>query len=564
MWKNLFTADNSNGHVPFVQDFLSFLFILAAPYLSFIVHSDFIFEVANLFFVVAFTFIAAVLAVLLRLLPSALLRVVILTILLLIFIDIQFDWTETWDKGKIFAAIGATLFLVLWTLRTHVSQIIGVMFGTILAVTLGTLLLSYSLESNFAPTPTSEKRKASLPVYVHIVLDELIGIEGFDSNIPSHNKIRKEIETLFIENNFRVFSRAYSPYYGSTDSLTAAVNLKTTKNPERLVSHNGESFSLIKNRYFEKLLIMGYNINVYQSSYLDFCGSIRERIQSCLTYNWNAIPSAALTDLTNYEKTLLALAMYGELSFFVTWSKDFYWRSRSYLEGLGVVLPRSDWAVWMGRVGPIPTLPIFDTLIKDVAAAPGGTMFFAHILMPHFPYSVDSACKIRRPLLAWNSTLLAWKKRHFEINHADKDNSPRARLPRYEEYIAQVRCALLKMEKLLDALKTRGENTIVIVHGDHGSRIVLLEPAIENKDRLSRQDFYDAFSTLYVVKWPGISPGYDTRMMALPELLQSTVSGDINASAKFEPDTRPTVFLRDDEKRALEEVPMPYLPITNR
>ena len=118
----------------------------------------------------------------------------------------------------------------------------------------------------------------------------------------------------------------------------------------------------------------------------------------------------------------------------------------------------------------------------------------------------------------------------------------------------------------MDALKTRGtfEDAIIIVHGDHGSRIVLVEPRTENKDRLSRQDFYDAFSTLYAVKLPGTAPGYDTRMMALPELLQKTASGDINASTKTEADTRPTVFLRNLGKLGLQEVPMPYLPTTNK
>ena len=197
-------------------------------------------------------------------------------------------------------------------------------------------------------------------------------------------------------------------------------------------------------------------------------------------------------------------------------------------------------------------------------------MFFAHLLIPHFPYSVDSACVIRRPILKWNSAILRWNYRFVTENDAEIANSPRSRLARYEEYIPQVRCALLKLEELVDALKRRNafEDAVIIVHGDHGSRIVLIEPRLENKDRLSRQDYYDAFSTLFAVKAPGIAPGHDSRMMPLASLLQNTMPGAINAPKNFTPDTRPDVYLRpsveSDKISGLHAVTMPDLPMSKR
>ena len=73
-------------------------------------------------------------------------------------------------------------------------------------------------------------------------------------------------------------------------------------------------------------------------------------------------------------------------------SRELYKALRPFLAALRVNLP--DWPDGDQKVGPIPVLPIFDRLIADVSSSPGGTMFFAHLLIPHFPYSVDSECRI--------------------------------------------------------------------------------------------------------------------------------------------------------------------------
>jgi hypothetical protein len=132
-----------------------------------------------------------------------------------------------------------------------------------------------------------------------------------------------------------------------------------------------------------------------------------------------------------------------------------------------------------------------------------------------------------------------------------------SRLIRYRDYVEQVRCTMRKVEALLDALKANpaAKDAVVIIHGDHGSRIALVGPFGKLKDRFAGTDFIDNYSTLYAAKAPTMRPGYDTRMLALPELLQATVPGE--AEGRIERATPPYVYLLG----GFTELPMPPLPM---
>jgi hypothetical protein len=60
-------------------------------------------------------------------------------------------------------------------------------------------------------------------------------------------------------------------------------------------------------------------------------------------------------------------------------------------------------------------------------------------------------------------------------------------------------------------------DAIVIVQGDHGSRIMQLEPTVAS--RATRDDYIDNFSTLFAIKSPWLGPGYDRRMASITCLM---------------------------------------------
>ena len=47
------------------------------------------------------------------------------------------------------------------------------------------------------------------------------------------------------------------------------------------------------------------------------------------------------------------------------------------------------------------------------------------------------------------------------------------------------------------------EDAVVILHGDHGSRLNLVEPLPQYEDQLRSRDYMDAFPTLLAVRRPG-------------------------------------------------------------
>ena len=63
----------------------------------------------------------------------------------------------------------------------------------------------------------------------------------------------------------------------------------------------------------------------------------------------------------------------------------------------------------------------------------------------------------------------------------------------YREYFKQVQCVYLKLDELFKRMEDAGlfENSVIIIHGDHGSRIMKTEPTIENEQTLSKQDIVD-------------------------------------------------------------------------
>jgi hypothetical protein len=60
---------------------------------------------------------------------------------------------------------------------------------------------------------------------------------------------------------------------------------------------------------------------------------------------------------------------------------------------------------------------------------------------------------------------------------------------------------------------------VVIVHGDHGSRIPLHDPDTANVAVMQPADLSDAFSTLFAIRAPAIAPGYDRRFAPINELV---------------------------------------------
>lgn len=427
------------------------------------------------------------------------------------------------------------------------------MFGGIIA---GIFFLPvFPIVQEFAETePPNRATTAELPIYVHLVLDEHTGIEGFDDDIDKQKAVKQSAKDLYINNGFRLFGRAYSQYRDTYASLSAAFNSYQGVKPEEFYVFKDalKSYILTDNKYFQDLHAAGFTIQVYQTPFVNFCGQSQDIIQRCLTYSVFGTTSGALAQLGETEKLAIILS---RLRFFYSKGifRDAYTFMHSFSACNGVSLPNLNFEA--PEVGPIPVIPVFDQLIADVANAPAGSAFFAHLLVPHHRYSVDGRCEIRRPVVHWNSPQFA------DTAPGGRVNTARSRATRYDEYVDQVECALAKVDELIEAMRSAGkfENAIVIVHGDHGSRITQTKARKSNAETMLRQDYIDAFSTLFAVKAPHITPGYDLRMLPLEQLLRHA-EGDALVDPELAREGH-FVYLRDDPPiQGHIEVSMPELP----
>lgn len=533
-------------------DFIAIYLILTEPVIEFFYTEDFIFETVTAVVLAGYAAIAFVLTRFLAKYPNRAVRAVTLTVLITLFLDMRVSIFDELGLLALLVIVGC--IVAIWGLYLNTSKILIAVFGVIIVFIFSLPVLPQIQENPTADRPNGEQPD-DLPVYVHIVLDEYTGIETLDEGIDNQRELKRATRSLLIDNGFRLFGRAYSEYFDTRDSLPAMLNAYSGENPRPLYDDRNEVFNtVLRNDYLRDLFNSGYTVRVYQTSFMDFCSAAADIIHKCLTYSpFQGISSEALGELAWAEKLKVTLSALWRRSVIKEKAKHLYQRAAAVAAPKDASTANRGAQRFVG-LGPIPTLPVFDQLISDVVTAPMGTMFFAHLLIPHNPYSIESNCKIRRPVVDWKLIGLP------TVLSDGRVNSDSSRAARYDDYVDQAQCALTKVGELIDALKSAGkfEGSTIIIHGDHGSKISRYRLRTFFKDELNDQDYYDGFSTLFAVKAPHIQPGYDLLMLPIERLLQHVV--DKESVAPDEPENH-FVYLRDEPlDSTFIKVPMPEIP----
>ena len=348
-----------------------------------------------------------------------------------------------------------------------------------------------------------------MPPIVYLILDEHIGVEGWPAQFASTRAMQSRIRGFYLDEGFRLFGKAYSEFPETYLSIPSVLN-RPIEDPRQGVTEVApeQRYLVTTNRLFGKLSAEGYGIRVYQSTYMDFCDPGAYRIQSCETRPGNSIRNLSLHHLPLWSKARM-VALY-----FLEYDSRLYTRLRGLYSSLAE--HRTSWPRWDVRVrqSDFPAaMEELDRLQADLSADdPRGAVYFAHLLAPHHPYEVDAACRSQAHPSRWLE-ILPFPDRGT--------NTPAGRALRYELYAAQTGCLyrhLAAFFHTLDSLPA-GRQAVVIVHGDHGSRIPLHYPQVSRVAQLLPSDLADGFSTLFAVRGPGISPGYDGRFAPIGELV---------------------------------------------
>ncbi|MEK7704262.1 MAG: sulfatase-like hydrolase/transferase [Myxococcota bacterium] len=393
-------------------------------------------------------------------------------------------------------------------------------------------------------TLSGSERQDLAPV-VHLLLDEQCGIDGIPDELESGRHLRTALTDFYVAHDFALYTHAYSRYYDSHNAIANVLNLSSLAQDSGYQRVEGDAQTgtrvLEENAYFRRLTAAGYRIRTYQSSYMDFSRDPETHVEYALTYQINAIGNLKNLAVSAPQKAGLIFDS------FTYASQVFRFLRRTYA-GLRTAAGGSDSALpaWtsVAKVVAVPAVATLARLAADIAKGPNrGKVYFAHLTLPHYYYVYDERCALWPELDSWMGR---------RAGRGRTENSPEQRRERYEKYIAQSTCAKSLVESVFVALRQAGdwEDAIVVVHGDHGSRINQHPPLARYRQLLTRSDYRDAFATLFAIKKPGIVAGTNDTPAAVQDLLHLVVDGGNPAPAA------PYVFLRG-KRGALQRVPFP-------
>ena len=361
-----------------------------------------------------------------------------------------------------------------------------------------------------ARTPAMAYQAARAPHILWLILDEQIGLAGFPDNVPECVAARNRFAGVFERYNFTTFPRAYSNYPVTVDSLGSIFQGRLADYPEEHMPRAGwghmRHYVMPANALIEEFHSQGYRAAVWQHGSVRICGR-----------------PAPWLDCRQYEDKLkwLERAPGG-------WTHRFRWLVSHYQA-------TDPWFVRVKgffpfRFGVKITGPLAlegfwpDGVAARVLSEARPTLFLAHLLAPHAPYLYRRDGSIR-PIEEWGE------------DRADRRVDPEQYRRLYCRYCEQSEYVAAGLERLLARLEAAGslQNMTVIIHGDHGPRILLSPDGLESQGSISPElldyegepdprDLADRFSALLAIKRRGASaPEIRTEAHSLLTLISRNV-----------------------------------------
>ena len=377
---------------------------------------------------------------------------------------------------------------------------------------------------------TAKHAAQNLPPFIHIILDEHIGINGITQNLPEGRELKKELVNFYQKYGFSVYENAYSHYNKTINSLTAEFNFNTA---DFDYYHNdfynfmAKKKHRVKASYLDKLQDLGYNLSIYQSDYLDFCHEVAAR-SSCTTYpvvNLKLIEKSSLPFYVKIENLLAVLIR------------------QSTVISSGYRLLTNFFGIDYLRylVSPNVNISALDSISNEASSNNKGVAYIAHVFAPHYPYQYDENCELVHEVI------------DYQLPRGIINNE-KAQVRRQKNYFKQVRCVYKKLEQLLGSLQNSGilANSIVIIQGDHGSRIsansLILKDNLSNLADITSDEITNHYSTLYAVKMPNYNLLANNDLLPLEVLLAQSLNQALHTNIKV-PKDFPFIYLRTNSSR---------------
>ena len=420
---------------------------------------------------------------------------------------------------------GAILVLV-WRLERTFTLVVLVF----LCIFVGTTVVRAAVREEHRTQVSTEQSVTSSsapPRLIHLVLDEHLGIEGIPDETEHARVVKRKLKQFYQHYGFALYGGAYSRYFQTHESIPNLVNFSAESKNRAFVLGNLPPYIVRQNQYFKLLQDHGYQLHIVGGGYLDFCSGQEGLLMDCTEYRWSSLDNVGHLSVPMPSKMSMLLAR-------ILTKYRVYQRVLSYYEhpirpfllshGLTVpvINPESLWTKRSVLPFSVNTMVAMDAVSKGILQLPRGNMLFAHLLLPHFPYVFREDCSSRE--IADSMDNMEKVPREFRTSER--------RALKYDQYLRQVECLYVRLDDLFKKMQSAGlfDDTIIILHGDHGSRIGIHDPvAVERRD-LTDVDYADAFSTLFAVRIPGEPGSYDPSLRAIDDLLAATLGTSLGST----------------------------------
>ncbi|NOU10863.1 MAG: hypothetical protein HOO98_12730 [Nitrospira sp.] len=479
--------------------------------------------------------------------------------LLTVAADYLFEWVA---QGRTITLL--VMFGILVALVRRFEKTTTLAVTVFLCVFIISTVLRNGFESESDPAlavPHMDATTDGPPRLIHLILDEHLGIEGIPDDTDYAKALKRKIKQFYQRYGFELYGGAYSYYLDTEDSIPNLVNFSAESVNKVFLTGERPPYALQQNRYFQWLKSMGYRIHVIHGDYVDFCSSPDAQPQSCTKFGWFTLSNVAKLDIPVLTKTTTALA--GFVASYTRYQAilDLYeQRARPFLLSRGVVVPVIDrQSLWTKRgLHPfsVNAMAAMDAVSEKIQQLTPGHMLFAHLMLPHFPYVYREDCSARAiPESMDDMEMVSLESR-----------TPEDRKVRFDQYLRQVECLYVRLDKLFRAMESSGVfgDSIVIVHGDHGGRLGLRLPRSKEQDGLTATDYADGLVTLFATKVPGKPGKYDPSLHAINELLVQTLGNSVGKPPPLSlPRGEPFAYLYNGHRKQLLLVDMPWHPLNS-
>ncbi len=505
-------ANSTPDRVFSISAWLTPPLLLLAPFLAFLETNNYSLLAAGPWLAITLLSLAGLAVAALGLLGGVTFHTILTAILLVLLVDVQsslFSGPTLPALLKSFGVFTALLVIAL-PLRTTYTKAAAFVSAVFCIVTIG---LFFEFEATVSPTKPPQVTSKTLPSrVVHLVFDEHTGVEAIPVHQEATRALKARITQFYASYGFELFGGAYSRYSRTLDSLPNMLNYTFSSEVNALVKQQPgrRGGDLSQNRYFDDLRRLGFSIHVWQSAFLRYCSDHLPQVALCEEYSpWEtSVTQAFALPRTLQLRTLMR--SYARQSSLYRSFRYQYLRARSrLLARTGIRLPGIAWDELPPgfRLSTLNSLLALEGARDAILSLPEGGFLFAHILLPHAPYSLRADCSVKADIQSWfpqrGLALEAYGEQSLQL------------------YSDQTLCLYSILDSLLSAMTQRGilADTLVVIQGDHGARL----HADHSEARMSPMtpyDMIDLHATLFAVKRPRGSAAYFEDVSPLEELLR--------------------------------------------